>query len=114
MAGPDPCLSRRPAPKLRANRSVPLPLTTEASGLSDVGKKRQHNEDAMLIEPALGLYIVADGMGGHAAGEVASAWAIRIAKEHISAHHKVLADLADNPSPARRAAASALVEAAIQ
>ena len=91
-----------------------MPLTTEASGLSDVGKKRQHNEDAMLIEPALGLYIVADGMGGHAAGEVASAWAIRIAKEHISAHHKVLADLADNPTPARRAAASALVEAAIQ
>ena len=91
-----------------------MPLTTEASGLSDVGKKRQHNEDAMLIEPALGLYIVADGMGGHAAGEVASAWAIRIAKEHISAHHKVFADLADNPTPARRAAASALVEAAIQ
>ena len=91
-----------------------MPLTTEASGLSDVGKKRQHNEDAMLIEPALGLYIVADGMGGHAAGEVASAWAIRIAKEHLSAHHKVLADLADNPTPARRAAASALVEAAIQ
>ena len=91
-----------------------MPLTTEASGLSDVGKKRQHNEDAMLIEPALGLYIVADGMGGHAAGEVASDWAIKIVREHISSHQKVLADLADNPTPARRAAASALVEAAIQ
>ncbi|HEX4803124.1 MAG TPA: protein phosphatase 2C domain-containing protein, partial [Myxococcaceae bacterium] len=89
-----------------------MPLTTEASGLSDVGKKRQQNEDAMLIEPALGLYIVADGMGGHAAGEVASAWAIEIAKEHIRSHQKVLADLAEDPTPARRAAASALVESA--
>ncbi|HEX4802499.1 MAG TPA: cyclic nucleotide-binding domain-containing protein, partial [Myxococcaceae bacterium] len=41
-------------------------------------------------------------------------WAIRIAKEHISSHQRVLADLADNPTPARRAAASALVEGAIQ
>ena len=91
-----------------------MPLTTDASGLSDVGKKRQHNEDAMLIEPALGLYIVADGMGGHAAGEVASNWAIKIVKEHISSHRKVLSDLADKPTPARRAAASALVEGSIQ
>ena len=91
-----------------------MPLTTEAFGLSDVGKKRQHNEDAMLIEPDLGLYIVADGMGGHAAGEIASARAIAAAREHISANQKILRDLGDDPSPSRRAAAAALIEAAVQ
>lgn len=47
-----------------------------AAGMSDVGRERDHNEDSYAVEDALGLYIVADGMGGHQAGEVASALAI--------------------------------------
>ena len=43
-----------------------------ASGKTDVGLKRQGNEDSFSVEDSLGLYIVADGMGGHLAGEVAS------------------------------------------
>ncbi|MFO0749838.1 MAG: PP2C family serine/threonine-protein phosphatase [Myxococcota bacterium] len=43
------------------------------AGLTDVGKKRTENEDAFVVDPALGLYVVCDGMGGHASGEVASA-----------------------------------------
>jgi PPM family protein phosphatase len=39
---------------------------------TDVGRKRPHNEDSFCADPALGLFLVADGMGGHAAGEVAS------------------------------------------
>ncbi len=89
-------------------------LTTEAHGLTDVGRKRQHNEDAMLFDSALGLYVVADGMGGHAAGEVASNRATEVVKQHVQANKNVLKDLAKDASQATRAAAASLVEIAIQ
>ena len=46
------------------------------SGRTHTGKVRRHNEDGLLVDVSLGLYIVADGMGGHKAGEVASSLAI--------------------------------------
>src|SRR6185369_10304701 len=46
-----------------------------AAGLTDVGRERDHNEDTFLVDPEIGLFLVADGMGGHRAGEVASALA---------------------------------------
>lgn len=54
-----------------------MPIKTVAMvGLSDPGQQRAQNEDAIGVHPELGLAILADGMGGHQAGEVASGIAV--------------------------------------
>lgn len=51
--------------------------------LTDVGLKRDHNEDSFLCNNALGLFAVADGMGGHLGGERASRMAVEILEREI-------------------------------
>lgn len=52
-------------------------------GMTDVGLKRGHNEDNYLINEELNLFVVADGMGGHAGGEYASAIAVNTVEEIV-------------------------------
>ncbi len=57
---------------------------------TDVGRVRDHNEDNFLADRNVGLFAVADGMGGHAAGEVASSIAVRTVREHLGRYRDVV------------------------
>ena len=58
-------------------------ILTESTGLTDVGRKRKGNEDSLFLDDGLGLYVVADGMGGHRAGEIASQLVVKTISEYI-------------------------------
>jgi PPM family protein phosphatase len=56
------------------------------AALTDTGRTRAHNEDAIAVLPEWGLVVLADGMGGYAAGEVASDIAVSVIKDVVEQH----------------------------
>ena len=74
-------------------------IIIESAGITDIGKKRKGNEDALFLDDNLGLYVVADGMGGHRAGEIASNLVVetmgeffQLSKNNGDGHGKVNSD----------------------
>ncbi|MBT5241647.1 MAG: Stp1/IreP family PP2C-type Ser/Thr phosphatase [Rhodospirillaceae bacterium] len=70
----------------------------EVANISDTGQKRPHNEDSAVTDTSLGLAVVADGMGGYKAGEVASAIAAQLIHDAIGANFKDLHKGAVDPA----------------
>ena len=59
-------------------------IEIESSGITDIGRRRELNEDSLFYDDGMGLYVVADGMGGHNAGEVASQLVVDTIRDYLN------------------------------
>jgi serine/threonine protein phosphatase PrpC len=83
-------------------------------GHTDVGLQREHNEDSHLADPDLGVFVVADGVGGRAKGEVASQEAVELIWEWLKRNESIVREIGAGNATERTAQLCQLVRGAIQ
>ncbi|HEY0709900.1 MAG TPA: protein phosphatase 2C domain-containing protein [Polyangia bacterium] len=89
-------------------------LRIHSAGRTDVGRRRPHNEDAFLTDDELGVYVVCDGVGGNAKGEVASAESVELVHSWVKRWRKTLDQYTADPSKDNEGLVRRLLESAVQ
>ncbi len=88
--------------------------TLQVASLTDVGLVREHNEDSFLVSESQQFFVVADGMGGHAAGEVASAMACETVRQELEASQELFDKYLANPTETARRKIVELLEQSVR
>lgn len=109
--------SGSPAPRTKSPKATPETqrgLTYTVRGATDVGRKRENNEDSFLVDESLALFAVADGMGGHAGGGIASRLAVETLQASLRSQREKASGPFEAPAPLEESLLPEMLRASVE